>query len=399
MAVKRLLFISGSLGLGHITRDMAIAKRLRDAYPEVEIQWLASGTAAKVVIGAGERMVEGASEYADENDDLERASKGRNVNLFSYLMKARHAWDHNARVFSNIVSSMKPDLVIGDETYEILLELRKRPHMKKWPFTMIFDFVGLDAMTINPFERVGVYAYNYMWSADYRKANVADLVLFVGEREDVLDRGFGFMLPNRRAYVEDRHYKFLGFILPFDPADYIDRPAVKKRLGYGEEPLIMCSIGGTSVGGELLQLCGEALPVLRQSVPGARMILVCGPRFDPKTLRLPDGVETRGYVPSLYEHFAASDLAVVQGGGTTTLELTALRRPFVYFPLEGHSEQQIVNARLARHQAGTKMILSQTTPESLAASMLGQLHSEVSYPPIPIGGAETAARLVADLLM
>ena len=49
MAVKRLLFISGSLGLGHINRDMAIAKRLRDVYPEVEIQWLASGTAAKVV--------------------------------------------------------------------------------------------------------------------------------------------------------------------------------------------------------------------------------------------------------------------------------------------------------------------------------------------------------------
>ena len=58
-------------------------------------------------------------------------------------------------------------------------------------------------------------------------------------------------------------------------------------------------------------------------------------------------------MPRLYEHFAACDVAVVQGGGTSTLELTALRPPFVYFPLEGHAEQTLVVAkRLARQGAG-----------------------------------------------
>ena len=55
----------------------------------------------------------------------------------------------------------------------------------------------------------------------------------------------------------------------------------------------------------------------------------------------PDGEpfsEVRGYVPNLYQHFAACDLAVVQGWGTTTLELTALSRPFLYFPREQHFE-------------------------------------------------------------
>ena len=83
------------------------------------------------------------------------------------------------------------------------------------------------------------------------------------------------------------------------------------------------------------------------------MVVVCGPRFDPTTIDAPPGVDVRGYVPRLYEHFAACDVAVVQGGGTSTLELTALRRPFVYFPLEGHAEQTLVVAkRLARQGAG-----------------------------------------------
>jgi hypothetical protein len=60
------------------------------------------------------------------------------------------------------------------------------------------------------------------------------------------------------------------------------------------------------------------------------MLLVTGPRLDPAAVSAPPGVEVRGYVPRLYEHLAASDLTITQSGGTTTLELTALRRPFIH---------------------------------------------------------------------
>jgi UDP-N-acetylglucosamine:LPS N-acetylglucosamine transferase len=110
-------------------------------------------------------------------------------------------------------------------------------------------------------------------------------------------------------------------------------------------------------------------------------------------------VEVRGYVPRLYEHFAACDVAVVQGGGTTTLELTALRRPFIYFPLEGHFEQNLVVAkRLRRHGAGERMLYSETTPEMLTETVVGLLGREVSWPPIPTDGARRAAGLINELL-
>jgi UDP-N-acetylglucosamine:LPS N-acetylglucosamine transferase len=129
------------------------------------------------------------------------------------------------------------------------------------------------------------------------------------------------------------------------------------------------------------------------------MVLICGPRLATDELKVPEEIEVKGYVPALYEHFAASDLAIVQGGGTTTIELTALNRPFLYFPLAMHCEQQIhVAGRLARHQAGIKMVYSQTTANILADMVIANLGKEVNYNPIPVNGAQKATQFISELL-
>ena len=126
------------------------------------------------------------------------------------------------------------------------------------------------------------------------------------------------------------------------------------------------------------------------------MLLVCGPRFDKGSLRVPPGVQLAGYVPQLYRHLAACDLAIVQAGGSTTLELTALRRPFLYFPLEGHFEQQVcVCGRLARHGAGIRMSYNQTTPESLAEAAVAAMGRRPEHPPIRADGTTKAAGIIA----
>lgn len=170
-------------------------------------------------------------------------------------------------------------------------------------------------------------------------------------------------------------------------------------MGYGEEALVVCSIGGTSIGKEMLELCGQAYLIMRKEIPDLRMVSVCGPRLSPDSLDVPKGIDVRGYVPDLHEHFAASDLAIVQGGGTTTLELTALRKPFLYFPIEGQFGQQIdVARRLERHRAGLKMLFSQTTPETLAAMGIANMGRVVDFEWIPIDGAQKAAQIICELL-
>jgi UDP:flavonoid glycosyltransferase YjiC (YdhE family) len=130
------------------------------------------------------------------------------------------------------------------------------------------------------------------------------------------------------------------------------------------------------------------------------MVVVAGPRIDPATLgQAPDGLEIHRYVPDLHLHLAACDLAVVQGGLTTTMELTASRRPFLYFPLERHFEQNgHVRYRLERYRAGRKMEFRHSTPETIAAAIAAEIGREVDYLPVAGGGAARAAQLIAELL-
>ena len=100
----------------------------------------------------------------------------------------------------------------------------------------------------------------------------------------------------------------------------------------------------------------DAFPEAKERVPDLRMIVVAGPRIDPASLPAADGLEIRAYVHDLYRHLAVCDLAIVQGGLTTAMELTANRRPFLYFPLRHHFEQNFhVRHRLERYGAGRCM--------------------------------------------
>jgi UDP:flavonoid glycosyltransferase YjiC (YdhE family) len=134
-------------------------------------------------------------------------------------------------------------------------------------------------------------------------------------------------------------------------------------------------------------------------LPDLRVVVVAGPRIDPASLNVPSGVEVRAFVPDLDRHLAACDLAVVQGGLTTCMELTAAGTPFLYFPLRHHFEQNFhVAHRLEQYGAGRRMDYASATPEVIAQAMLGELGRRTAYRPVEADGAARAARMIAELL-
>jgi predicted glycosyltransferase len=395
MAIVRALFISGSLGLGHAGRDLAIANELRRLLPQLEIDWLAGDPATRQLEEASERLLPECAVFKESGFAEDKAG-AFSLNIVRYVLHAASTWARVVRTVLRTVDQRGYDFVVGDETYELAVAFALRPSLKRVPFMVIYDFFGLDAMSRNPLERMIVYALNRLWGGGRGgKAPPFDLTLFVGEPEDIPDRLLGFRLPNRRAYAM-RHFAFLGYILSFDPTELLERrDQTRAELGYDDRPLIICSPGGTAVGADLLHLCADAYPHIVKRVESARMVLVCGPRIDPATIHAPRGVEVRGYLPRLCKHFSVCDAAIVQAGGTTTLELTALRRPFIYFPLEGHVEQNLtVAARLERQGAGERRDYSATTPEELAETVLHLLGSVPTWSPIPTDGAKRAAELI-----
>lgn len=398
MSSKHVLFVSGSIGLGHVTRDLAIARELRALAP-VDITWLAGAPADRVLLDAGEALHPGCPRMVDMSAIAEAQTHCGRLSLVRYALSARRTWGRNFDVVDEAMAHGEFDLLIGDETYELALGYRKEPARKKRPFVMIYDFVGFDAMSKHPLEQLGVYLWNRTWAGKGAGARTyVDLGLFIGEEEDVPDVSFGPFLPSRREWARTR-CSFVGYVLDFNPLQYSDAVALRRELGYDLSPLVICTVGGTSIGRELLDLCGSAYPLLKQSIPDLQMVLVCGPRLDPRELRVPQGVKVEGYVPALYKHLAACDLAVVQGGGTVTLELTALRRPFIFFPIEGHCEQEVYVAdRLSRHHAGVRLRQSVTRPTQLAEAILTNLGAAVRWPQIPVNGARQAAEAICGLL-
>jgi predicted glycosyltransferase len=142
-----------------------------------------------------------------------------------------------------------------------------------------------------------------------------------------------------------------------------------------------------------------AYPEARRLVPGLRMVVVAGPRIDPASLPAHDGLEVHAYVHGLYRHLAACDLAVVQGGLTTCMELTATGRPFLYFPLAHHFEQNFhVHHRLRQYNAGRRMDFATATPKTIAAAIAEEIGRPVAYRPVETDGAAKAAGLIAELL-
>jgi UDP:flavonoid glycosyltransferase YjiC (YdhE family) len=107
----------------------------------------------------------------------------------------------------------------------------------------------------------------------------------------------------------------------------------------------------------------------------------------------------RPYVHELYRHLAACDLAVVQGGLTTAMELTANCRPFLSFPLRHHFEQSFhVRHRLERYRSGRVMDYDTDGPAEIARAIAEEIGRPVEYLPVDPNGARRAAELIAEIL-
>jgi len=128
------------------------------------------------------------------------------------------------------------------------------------------------------------------------------------------------------------------------------------------------------------------------------MVLVAGPRIDPADLPRGDGLEVHGFLPDLVDHMVACDIAVVQGGLTTTMELTATGRPFLYFPLQHHFEQNFhVAHRLDGYGAGRRMDYATADPEVLAAAIVEELRRTPTSRAVETDGAARVAAHLTDL--
>jgi predicted glycosyltransferase len=400
-ARKRVLYISSPIGLGHARRDVAIARELRNLVDGVEIDWLAQDPVTRVLEREGERVHPASRWLANESRHIESESAEHDLHCFQAWRRMDEILIANFMVFHDVAREERYDLWVGDEAWELDYYLHENPGEKRAHYAWLTDFVGW-----LPMEDGG--SHEAFLTADYNAEmvehiaahpEVRDRALFVGNPEDIVPDRLGPQLPLIRDWTES-HFDFAGYVSGFDPDELSDRERLRAELGYRhDEQVCLVTVGGSGVGKHLLRKVMAAFPEAQQQVPDLRMIVVAGPRIDPATLPQADGLEVCPYVHDLYRHLAACDLAVVQGGLTTAMELTANRRPFLYFPLAHHFEQNLhVRHRLERYGAGRCMSFEESDPPDIAAAIGEEIGREVDYRPVETDGAARAAERLAEML-
>jgi len=398
---KRALYISSPIGLGHAQRDVAIADELRKLHPDLEIDWLAQHPVTRVLESRGERVHPASGFLANESGHIESESAEHDLHCFQAIRRMDEILLSNFMVFHDLVRDEPYDLWIGDEAWELDYYLHENPEQKRAAYAWLTDFVGWLPMPDGG-EREAFLTSDYnaeMIEHIARFPRLRDRAIFIGNDSDIVPDAFGPELPLIRDWTRE-HYSFAGYVTGFDPADFVDRGRLRHELGYGDdEQVCIVTVGGSGVGGHLLRRVIEAFPEAKRRVPALRMVVVTGPRIDPGTFSEQRGLEVRGFIPELYRHLAACDLAIVQGGLTTCMELTATRRPFLYVPLRHHFEQNFhVRHRLNQYGAGRMLDFDLATPDAITTMITQEIGRQVDYRLVERDGAAQAAALIAELL-
>ncbi len=399
----RALFISSPIGLGHVQRGLAIANELRREVPDLQIEWLAQHPVTTVLERSGERIHPMSSLLASESTHWERAAHEHHLHCFQAFRDMDEILLANFMVFLDAVRETPYDLWIGDEAWEVDHFLHENPELKSAPYVFMTDFVGWMPIDRSTSSREAMLTADYnaqMIEQVKRFPAVRDRSLYFGSYEDLLPERFGPSLPSIPDWTHE-HFDAIGYVTAFDPNDYVDKASVRRRLGYDpDQPLVILTVGGTGVGTSLLRKVMQAWPLVHRERPEVHCVAVAGPRVETSQLPRSVGLDIVGYVHNLYEHLAVCDLALVQGGLSTTMELTVSRRPFIYVPIRDHCEQVYhVAHRLDRYHAGTRLDYDALTPESLAEAILDNLSADTSgYLPHVDGAATRAARRIAQLL-
>jgi pimeloyl-ACP methyl ester carboxylesterase/predicted glycosyltransferase len=399
---RRVLYVSSPIGLGHARRDLAIAEELRRARPDVRIDWLAQDPVTQVLQDNGERVHPASAWLASESDHIDHEADEHDLHAFWAIRRMDEVLVNNFMVFDEVVSEEHYDLVVGDEAWDIDHFLHENPERKRFAYAWMTDFVGWLPMPDGGPQEAAITAdYNAeMIEQRARYPGLRDRSVFVGNPPDVVSDRFGPDLPVIRDWVE-QNFEFAGYVTGFTPPTDAERSALRRRLGYRSDDLLcVVTVGGSGTGEALVRRVLDAVPLARRLEPRLRFLVVTGPRIDPAGLPRRNGVRLRGYLPDLHRHLAAADVAVVQGGLTTCMELTAAGTPFVYVPLQHHFEQNLhVTHRLDRYDAGRRISYPEASDPDLLAEAIGkELASGGHFRPVETDGAARAAAMLAALV-
>ena len=285
-------FFSSPIGLGHVTRDIAIARNLKD----ISINFITGSGAARILKKLDFKIqdVYNPPSFIVNEGILKNQTKWL-WNYFQYYKNCKN-------ISEKILKINKSDLVISDEDFASLTVAQDL----KIPNILITDVLETRFT-----KGIASFIERKMNKSMMNIIKNCDIVIIPEEGDD---------------------YDNIKRVGPIVREINIPREELREKFSFNKTTIII-SIGGTNAGLFLIDKAIESILRINQDI---EIIVVSGPAVSKKF----ENVKNLGFVDNLHELIFASDLIISLAGKSTIDEAKAYGTPGIFIPIKDHFEQE-----------------------------------------------------------
>ena len=285
-------FFSSPIGLGHVTRDIAIVNNLKD----VSINFVTGSGAAKILKKLEYKVndIYNPPSFIVENGMLNNQTKWL-WNYFQYYKNCK-------KISEKIIKINNSDLIISDEDFASLTVAQN---------LKISNILITDVLETKFTKGIASLIERKMNKSMMNIIKNCDVVIIPEEGHD------------------QDNIKRVG---PIVREINFSREELRKKFSFNKITIII-SIGGTDAGLFLIEKSIESILKINQDI---EIVVVSGPAINKKF----SNVRNLGFVDNLHELIFASDLIISLAGKSTIDEAKAYGTPGIFIPIKGHFEQE-----------------------------------------------------------
>jgi UDP-N-acetylglucosamine--N-acetylmuramyl-(pentapeptide) pyrophosphoryl-undecaprenol N-acetylglucosamine transferase len=286
-------FFSSPIGLGHATRDIAIANN----FENISTKFVSGKGAATIIKNSGFDVedVYIPPQFIVENGILKNSAR--------WLWQYYQYYKNCKKISGKIIEFDRPNLVISDEDFASLSVAQN----KKIPTILITDILQTNFV-------------NGLASFIEKKMNKS-MHIIIKKCDTVIIPELG---------PDEENIKRVG---PIVRQTSFSREEIRKKFDFDKKTIVV-SIGGTDAGLFLIEKILKIVPKISQDV---EVVLVSGPALRKK---FDQPIRNLGFVDNLHEIIFAADVLVSLAGKSTIDEAREYGTPAIFIPIKGHFEQE-----------------------------------------------------------
>ena len=332
-------FFSSPIGLGHVTRDIAIVNNLKD----IPIDFVTGSGAAKILKKLEFKVndVYSPPSFSVKNGELNNQTKWL-WNYYQYYKNCKN-------ISEKILKKNNLNLIISDEDFASLTVAQNLE---------IPNILITDVLETKFTKGIASFIERKMNKSMMSIVKNCDVVIIPeeGDNQDNIKR-----------------------VGPIVRKINCSREELRGKFSFNKITIVI-SIGGTNAGLFLIDKAIKAILKINQNI---EIVVVSGPAVNKKFLN----VKNLGFVDNLHELIFASDLIISLAGKSTIDEAKAYGTPGIFIPIKGHFEQE--------HNAKTEGFVFEdiNNLETLILEKLEQKRNKVNT-----DGARLASEIIKKMI-